>query len=282
MTGSDQVASTSPEECPECGGSVMTGDCEAVCSDCGLVVGEHTVDHGPDWRDFGDAESDPDRASPVTTLRHDDGLGTGQSPGVTETKVIEGQITGRPHNTAEIYLRREVYRLGGDLDWSDTHKERAADIVADIYDDGGGLLGRDADTAAAAVCWLVCRIFRLGFAPDDVLASARDVDRRSMIRRSQALKRDLGLPVPLADYQARVRRIGAALDADRLTIESAVERVRGLDGTDKSGVTPSALAATALYIESDYTQDELADAADVTPVSIREHFDRFDYGGRYQ
>jgi transcription initiation factor TFIIB len=201
---------------------------------------------------------------------------------VTETGVIEGQITGRPHNTAEIYLRREVYRLGGDLDWTDTHKERAADIVADIYDGGDGLLGRDADTVAAAVCWLVCRIFGLGLAPDDVLSSARDVDRRSMIRRSQAIKRDLGLPVPLADYQARVRRVGAALGVDQLTIESAVERVRSLDGTDKSGARPSTLAATALYIASDATQDEVADAADVTPVSVRNQFDRFDYEGAYQ
>ena len=51
-----QKTSTDREvlECPECGGKLITDEerGETVCSECGLVVEEDEIDHGPEWRAF--------------------------------------------------------------------------------------------------------------------------------------------------------------------------------------------------------------------------------------
>jgi hypothetical protein len=36
--------------CPECHGQVITNVAETVCTDCGLIVADQQVDHGPEWR----------------------------------------------------------------------------------------------------------------------------------------------------------------------------------------------------------------------------------------
>jgi len=281
MTGTEQVGPMSPGQCPECGGSISASDREAVCADCGLVVSEHTVDHGPDWRDFSEAGPTGRHAEPLQPLRHDNGLGTNQTDGLTTTDVVrkiasEGAISSR-----RLYIRREIYRIAAALDWQSSHKERGGDLVGQLYDETD-IIGRDADTVAAAICWLVGRVFGLGLSPDDVVTPARDVDADAMLRHAQWIKRELGLPVPVADYETRVRRVGSALDLDHATIEAAVRRVSDLDGVAKSGAKPSSLAAAALYIESDRPQAEVADAADVCSMSLRNQFDRFGFsGGEY-
>ncbi|MFB6256831.1 MAG: TFIIB-type zinc ribbon-containing protein, partial [Haloplanus sp.] len=46
--------------CPECSGSLVTDEehGETVCADCGLVVEEDEIDHGPEWRAFDSSERD--------------------------------------------------------------------------------------------------------------------------------------------------------------------------------------------------------------------------------
>jgi hypothetical protein len=42
--------------CPECGGIVHTNSIETVCDDCGLVLEDRPIDHGPEWCAFDDTE----------------------------------------------------------------------------------------------------------------------------------------------------------------------------------------------------------------------------------
>ena len=281
MTGVDQVAESAPGQCPECGAAVALTDREAVCEACGLVVAGHDIDHGKEWRAFPDGP-DRRRAAAVTTLRHDNGLGTEQPSGVTETAVAYKMASPNTDGTSRrIYVRQEAFRIGAALDWQTSHKERAVDTLGQLYD-ATDLIGRDADTVAAATCWLVARVFGLGLTPEDVLGPARGVERSAMVKTAHWIKRQLDLPVPLPDYQTRVRRVGAALGLDEAPIQRAVARVADVEQIDKSGRSPSALAAAALYIESDgLIQDEVADAAGVTPPTIRNQFAVLDYGGPY-
>jgi len=36
--------------CPDRVGRVVTSDAETVCTDCGLVIADQQIDHGPEWR----------------------------------------------------------------------------------------------------------------------------------------------------------------------------------------------------------------------------------------
>src|SRR6056297_3933411 len=78
---SDQRHSTQLEnQCPECEGTlVRAGDTdETVCSECGLIVAEHAIDHGPEWRtfDFEQGETASRVGLPTTQQMHDKGLTT--------------------------------------------------------------------------------------------------------------------------------------------------------------------------------------------------------------
>lgn len=43
---------------------------ETVCDDCELVIDERRLDHRPEWRDCGDADSNPERTGdPLTPAR---------------------------------------------------------------------------------------------------------------------------------------------------------------------------------------------------------------------
>ena len=68
-------------QCPECGSKQIARDYERgelVCQSCGLVLDEHFIDQGPEWRAF-DAEQREKRArvgAPMTFTIHDKGLST--------------------------------------------------------------------------------------------------------------------------------------------------------------------------------------------------------------
>ncbi|GAA5434826.1 hypothetical protein Hjap01_04318 [Haloarcula japonica] len=71
----DVRTETSANQCPECDGRVTTNAVETVCEDCGLVIDEQRIDHGPEWRAYDDEERERTGA-PLTAARHDRGLST--------------------------------------------------------------------------------------------------------------------------------------------------------------------------------------------------------------
>jgi len=52
----DVQADSNANQCPECDGRVTTNAVETVCEDCGLVIDEQRIDHGPEWRTFDEDE----------------------------------------------------------------------------------------------------------------------------------------------------------------------------------------------------------------------------------
>ena len=65
--------------CPECSSTHLTRDYsrgELVCEECGLVIDEDFIDHGPEWRAF-DSDQREKRArvgEPMTYTINDKGL----------------------------------------------------------------------------------------------------------------------------------------------------------------------------------------------------------------
>ncbi|MEM2432115.1 MAG: TFIIB-type zinc ribbon-containing protein, partial [Candidatus Bathyarchaeia archaeon] len=69
------------DRCPECGSTNLVSDPdtgEVICSDCGLVVQESTMDKGPEWRAFTQEEkkSRSRVGIPISFSVHDKGLST--------------------------------------------------------------------------------------------------------------------------------------------------------------------------------------------------------------
>jgi transcription initiation factor TFIIB len=71
----DVRTESSANQCPECDGRVTTNAVETVCEDCGLVIDEQRIDHGPERRAYDEEECERTGA-PLTAARHDRGLST--------------------------------------------------------------------------------------------------------------------------------------------------------------------------------------------------------------
>ena len=97
--------------CPDCGSEHFGKDysrAEVVCRNCGLVIDEDIIDHGPEWRAF-DSEQREKRSrtgSPMTFTLHDKGLST--SIGWSNRDAYGKSIPTR--NRAQLYRLRKWQR----------------------------------------------------------------------------------------------------------------------------------------------------------------------------
>lgn len=71
----DGQTNANATQCPECDGRIITDAVETICEDCGLIIDEQQIDHGPEWRAYDDDQCERTGA-PLTVARHDRGLST--------------------------------------------------------------------------------------------------------------------------------------------------------------------------------------------------------------
>lgn len=55
-----KVSPAPQSSCPECEGQIKTDQKhgEQACIECGNIISEEAIDHGPEWRAFSDSEND--------------------------------------------------------------------------------------------------------------------------------------------------------------------------------------------------------------------------------
>lgn len=145
-TGFDEDVQTesSANQCPECHGHVTTNVKETVCEDCGLVIEEQRIDHGPEWRAY-DADERERTGAPLTAARHDRGLSTEIGRGTDVhgnelsgrkrrrlARMRREQTRGRWRSKAERNLAHglgEVRRLASALELSESIRDQACQFV---------------------------------------------------------------------------------------------------------------------------------------------------------
>jgi len=104
----DVRTESSANQCPECDGRVTTNAVETVCEDCGLVIDEQRIDHGPEWRAYDDEERERTGA-PLTAARHDRGLSTEIGRG---TDAKGNELSGQKRRRLA-RMRRERHVVAG-------------------------------------------------------------------------------------------------------------------------------------------------------------------------
>ena len=142
QTGFDEDARTesSANQCLECDGRVTTNAVETVYENCGLVIDEQSIDHGPEWRAYDDQECERTDA-PLTAARHDRGpsteIGRGTDAKGNEisgqkrrrlVRMRREQTRGRWRSKAErnlVHGLDEVRRIASVLELSDSIRDQA-------------------------------------------------------------------------------------------------------------------------------------------------------------
>jgi transcription initiation factor TFIIB len=286
------------KNCPECGSEHFIKDysrAEVICNDCGLVVDQDLIDHGPEWRAF-DSEQHEKRArtgAPMTYTIHDKGLST--AIGWTNKDAYGRRIPSK--NRAQIYRIRKwqrrivisdatqrnlaialsgIDRLASGMKLPRTVRETAAMIYRKAALKNL-VRGRSIDGVIAASLYAACRQCHVPRTLDEVSKIA-NMPKKEVGRNYRFVSHELELrlmPTSPMDYIPRFcSELKLSNDVQSKTVEIlGITSSQGL----ASGRGPTGLAAACLYIASvlckEYvTQREIAETAGVTEVTIRNRY----------
>ncbi|MEE9283731.1 MAG: TFIIB-type zinc ribbon-containing protein [Nitrososphaerales archaeon] len=288
----------SVQRCPRCGRGPMVVDTaggELFCSSCGYVVQEKIEETGPEWRAFSKEEKD-DRSRtgvPASLAMHDMGLATvigvedrdasGRSLPASMKAAIERLRTwdGRSqvHEPVDRNLRQafsELDRLADKLNLSDAVIEKAAYIYRKALE-RGLVRGRSISALIAASLYAACRDTETPRTLKDV-AAACNIKKKDIARCYRLLLRDMELKMPVVDPTKCVSRIASKAGLSEKTKRRALIILKRAEATRTSaGKDPMGLAAAALYVAcvlegESKTQKDVAEAAGVTEVTIRNRY----------
>ena len=293
QTFDEDVQQTDQNTCPECSGRVTTNVHETVCEDCGLVIEDEQIDHGPEWREFEDQETSKRRAgSPNTVARHDRGIGTeigwdrdssGRQLSLEKQRQLfrlrrehkrskVGSTTDRNQIQGFVDIRRMTSALG----LSRSIRDQACQLFRTAQTNDL-LQGRSIEAIAAACIFATCRLNEQP-RPFRAIGRVSKMEEDRIQHCYTILNRELDLPVPPVGPTQYLPQIASAVDANRETERRARELLEAADDQlVANGQNPRGAAAGALYLASRQTgeflnQGRLADAADVSAVTVRERY----------
>jgi transcription initiation factor TFIIB len=286
------------EKCPECASKNLIHDYdtgETICGACGLVLYQQMLDKGPEWRAFTQQEkaSRSRVGVPTSYSVHDKGLSTSISqvdkdafgrklPLATRLqmwRLRKWQIRSRVHSSIDRNLAQamsELDRLTSQVNISSQTKEKAAVIYRKALDKGL-VRGRTINSIAAAALYAACRKSGTPRTLREI-AEASLVDRKDVARCYRLLLQELEFHMPLADPLTYVSKIAEKNEISGKAQGSAIAILREARRTRvSSGKDPMGLAAAALYIaclqhNERKTQKDIAEAAGVTEVTVRNRY----------
>ncbi len=291
----DVQTNSSPNLCPECDGRVTTNSVETICEDCGLVVDEQQIDHGPEWRTH-DQDQRKRTGAPLTAARHDRGLSTEISHGKDAngnelsgqkrqrlSRMRREQIRGRFQSKAERNLAHglgDVRRIASVLELSDSVRDQACQLFRSAQNEDL-LRGRSIEAIAAASVYGACRCNGFSWLLGEVSEMSR-VGESRVTNAYKTLNEELGLPAQPVSPSMFVPRLASDLECP----DEIRQRARALaEQAEERGVTtgvhPAGFAAACLYKAGQeqgkwVTQSDVAETGNVTPTTVRTHHETLD------
>ena len=285
------------EACPECSGNVVTDTehGETVCEDCGLVVEEDEIDHGPEWRAFNSAEKDRKSrvGAPTTNMMHDKGLSTnigwqnkdayGRSLSSEQRQKMQRLRTWnerfRTRDSKERNLKQalgEIDRMASALGLPQNVRETASVIYRRAL--GDDLLpGRSIEGVATSALYAAARMAGNPRSLDEIARVSR-VEKMELTRTYRYIVRELSLEVQPADPEHYLPRFISDLGLSEETQRQARDLVEGarqsgmLSGKSPVGIAAAAVYAAALLTNEKVTQSQVSDVADISEVTIRNRY----------
>ena len=283
--------------CPECGLSDLIRDenaGEVVCRNCGLVLESSVLDSGPEWRAFTHEDWElKKRTGPQISLsKYDKGLsskiwiGRDSSGHILRLqdrmkmlRLRKWNIRSRLRTTAERNLSiamAELDRLCDIMNIPLSLKESAALIYRRALKEDL-VRGRSIASIAAASLYLALRRADVPRTLKEIV-NASSKSRKEISRCYRLLIWELGYKTPIDDPVQYVSKIATKANISQKVQMRAIEilqKARRLQVNVGKG--PRGLSAAALYIASlklneKISQRNLAEAAGITEVTIRNRY----------
>lgn len=170
----------------------------------------------------------------------------------------------------------EIDRLAGELNILGDARTRGTSIYRQLREEGK-LPGRSVEKIVAASLYLACRDHEIPRSPDEFVAHTK-YDRTTILRAATYIEEVLGLDIPPANPRIYLDKIGDELNLKQATIEEAKKLIDAAEDENAlNGVSPTGGAAGAIYAAGQVTgeqptQASVADATDVSQVTIRKRY----------
>ncbi|EMA56015.1 transcription initiation factor IIB [Halococcus thailandensis] len=285
--------------CPECDGRLEDDHKhgETACVECGFVVDENEIDHGPEWRSHtADEREQRSRVgSPTTKMLHDDGVSSeigwrnvdayGNSLSSRQRQKMNRLRTwhtrSKTTNPQERNLKHalgEIKRMASALGLPQSTRETASVIYRRALDDDL-LRGRSIEGMSTAAVYAAARQAGIPRSLDEVTAVSR-IKQLRITRTYRHLTRELGLEIEPADPLDYIPRLVSDLDLS----EAAEQRSRDLlttvieteehylSGKNPVGLAAAAVYAGALLTNEKVTQQAVGEVADISKPTIRNRY----------
>ena len=283
--------------CPECQSNKLVTDRssgEIVCSTCGLVITDLIIDHRPEWRAFTfvERETKVRIGSPISLKRFDKGLSTtfriyadtnGKAFPLTERlklrRLQRWNHRARVSPSTDQNLSRamnELTRIADNLHIPIDVMESAAFIYrkalkADL------IRGRSINGIVAGALHVACRLNQTPRSLKEFVETNTQ-SHKEISRCSRLIQQELDIRLPIDDPETYIPKIASKVGLNATTQRLAIALIH----TAKKikvvvGKAPRGIAAAALYIASrmnhdKITQKKLANAAEVTEVTVRNRY----------
>ena len=273
------------ELCPECGGIIVSISQigETVCSQCGLVITERSVDSShSDKRAYTSQEKElrEHTGAPISILLPDIGLTTVinrkdiKDPDLKRAVKWNTRMTWEKRNI--LIATTELKRICSNLNLPNHVKVEAIRLYKEAFKKKL-LRGRSINSMIAASIYLAIRLKRIPRTFQEILEESSE-NSKDVRRCYRVLIRELNLKAPNTEPSALIPKYVAKLNLNQ-EIERITYKIVNTFSSNfsTSGKDPKGIVAGAIYLASkilglELTQKEIADKVGVTEVTLRSRY----------
>lgn len=282
-----------PERCPECGGRLIKEENEIRCQDCGLILEEDFIDHGPEWRAFSSEEKEEKARTgpPSTVKRHDKGLSTeigfkdryGKELSPNRKRLFSRlrkwhnqskRSTGKEKSLSEGL--QEISRMASQISLPESVQEIAS-VIYKKASDKNLITGRSIESIAAASLYIASRFYEIPRTLDEFVEVSR-IDKIDIARSERHLVENLEIPLKPVEPESFLPKLKSILGFGGEVESKSVDIIeKAKEKQIVSGKSPISIAAASIYIAGrlmgeKITQDEISSASNVSEVTIRNRY----------
>ncbi len=266
---------------------------ELICGNCGTVLLENVEESGPEWRLLDEGKDRSRTGMPITLSRHDMGLATiiGRTNRDASGRGLDASVKSTMERLRTWDLRIQAYspsdrnlrqafsileRVKDKLGLSEPVIEKTAYLYRKAQE-RGLVRGRTITSVLSAAIYISCREMGIARTLNDI-ASLTNLRRKELARTFRLLILELDLKVPVVDPMKCIAKVANKTKLSERTKRQAMDIMisvtkRGIS----AGKDPMGLAGSVLYLSSKnsgepITQMDIANAAGVTEVTIRNRF----------
>lgn len=293
---SDLSFSNTISRCGRCGKESIINDRssgEIFCKSCGFVIDEKITDLNHDLISFDDGKDNRRTGTPISMSVHDFGLST-------MIGILNKDAKGKPisaltsatikririqdqrsqlHKNIDINYKTAfdiLQRIQDKICVSDHVKELAAYIYRKAVEQKI-TQGRSINAVVAASMYAACRNTQTLRTLRDI-TEATDIKPKKISQSYRAIVKQLDLKIPVVNQVHCLSKISNNLGVSEKTKYFALEilqkakDMRILAGRDPVGISAAVLYYACLIKKESFTQTQVAEAARVTVVTVRNRF----------